>query len=87
MAIKLLCGLCPGAVCSGWRREYNEWRPHRSLDNLTHKQYLEERVEEQAGEKGPVSLFFHWLSFGTKVNRERYNFLRATALRRWHGRF
>jgi putative transposase len=25
-----------------WRREYNEWRPHSSLDNLTPSQYLEE---------------------------------------------
>jgi len=24
-----------------WRREYNEWRPHSSLDNLTPSQYLE----------------------------------------------
>ena len=25
-----------------WRRDYNEWRPHSSLDNLTPSQYLEE---------------------------------------------
>jgi putative transposase len=25
-----------------WRREYNEWRPHSSLDNLTPSQYLDE---------------------------------------------
>jgi len=25
-----------------WRRDYNEWRPHSSLDNLTPNQYLEE---------------------------------------------
>jgi len=24
-----------------WRRDYNEWRPHSSLDNLTPRQYLE----------------------------------------------
>ena len=24
-----------------WRREYNEWRPHSSLDNLTPVQYRE----------------------------------------------
>jgi putative transposase len=24
-----------------WRRDYNEWRPHSSLDNLTPSQYLE----------------------------------------------
>jgi len=32
-----------------WRREYNEWRPHSSLDNLTPRQYLEEQ-------KKPISL-------------------------------
>lgn len=32
-----------------WRREYNEWRPHSSLDNLTPSQYLEEH-NDQAGE-------------------------------------
>jgi hypothetical protein len=26
-----------------WRRDYNEWRPHISLDNLTPSQYLEEQ--------------------------------------------
>jgi putative transposase len=26
-----------------WRREYNEWRPHSSLDNLTPSQYREEQ--------------------------------------------
>ena len=25
-----------------WRKEYNEWRPHSSLDNLTPSQYLDE---------------------------------------------
>jgi putative transposase len=25
-----------------WRRDYNDWRPHSSLDNLTPRQYLEE---------------------------------------------
>jgi len=25
-----------------WRRDYNEWRPHSSLDNLTPRQYREE---------------------------------------------
>jgi putative transposase len=24
-----------------WRKEYNDWRPHSSLDNLTPRQYLE----------------------------------------------
>lgn len=24
-----------------WRRDYNEWRPHSSLDNLSPRQYLE----------------------------------------------
>lgn len=26
-----------------WRKDYNEWRPHSALDNLTPKQYLEEQ--------------------------------------------
>jgi putative transposase len=26
-----------------WRQEYNEWRPHSPLDNLTPSQYLEEQ--------------------------------------------
>ena len=26
-----------------WRREYNEWRPHSSLDNLTPSEYLEKQ--------------------------------------------
>ncbi len=26
-----------------WRREYNEWRPHSSLDNLAPREYLEGR--------------------------------------------
>jgi putative transposase len=24
-----------------WTQDYNEWRPHGSLDNLTHRQYAE----------------------------------------------
>jgi putative transposase len=35
-----------------WRIEYNEWRPHSSLDNLTPRQYLEERK----GQQSPISL-------------------------------
>lgn len=35
-----------------WRIEYNEWRPHSSLDNLTPRQYL----EEQKGHQNPISL-------------------------------
>jgi len=34
-----------------WRQDYNEWRPHSSLDNLTPRQY----IEEQAGQKSPIS--------------------------------
>jgi putative transposase len=34
-----------------WRRDYNEWRPHSALDNLTPRQYLENRTR-----KGPISL-------------------------------
>ncbi|MFH1662484.1 MAG: integrase core domain-containing protein, partial [Chloroflexota bacterium] len=30
-----------------WRQDYNEWRPHSSLDSLTPRQYF----EEQAGQK------------------------------------
>jgi putative transposase len=26
-----------------WSREYNEWRPHNSLDNLTPSEYLEKQ--------------------------------------------
>jgi putative transposase len=26
-----------------WRWDYNEWRPHSSLNNLTKSQYLEQR--------------------------------------------
>ncbi len=35
-----------------WRQDYNEWRPHSSFDNLTPRQY----IEEQAGQKNPISL-------------------------------
>jgi len=31
-----------------WRREYNEWRPHSSLDNLTPSQYLEEHKASES---------------------------------------
>jgi putative transposase len=30
-----------------WRRDYNEWRPHGSLDNLTPRQYAERCLENQ----------------------------------------
>jgi len=30
-----------------WRRDYNEWRPHGSLDNLTPRQYAEQCLENQ----------------------------------------
>ena len=26
-----------------WRRDYNDWRPHSSLDNLTPREYLEKQ--------------------------------------------
>jgi putative transposase len=32
-----------------WRRDYNEWRPHSSLDNLTPSQYLEEQDAREGG--------------------------------------
>ena len=35
-----------------WRRDYNDWRPHSALDNLSPRQYL----EEQAGQKRAISL-------------------------------
>ena len=40
-----------------WRREYNNWRPHSSLDNLTPRQYLE-------GQKSPVSLLLAGSALG-----------------------
>lgn len=30
-----------------WRKDYNEWRPHSSLDNMTPMQYCEEQVVHQ----------------------------------------
>jgi putative transposase len=30
-----------------WRKDYNEWRPHSSLDNLTPMQYREEQVVQE----------------------------------------
>jgi putative transposase len=30
-----------------WRQEYNEWRPHGSLDNLTPQQYADRCLESQ----------------------------------------
>jgi putative transposase len=36
-----------------WRKDYNEWRPHRSLDNLTPSQYLEEQ-DAQEGRISPI---------------------------------
>ena len=47
-----------------WRKEYNEWRPHSSLDNLTPRQYFEKLAEEQAGEKAPVSLLLAGSALG-----------------------
>jgi len=35
-----------------WRRDYNDWRPHSALDNLSPRQYL----EEQSGQKRAISL-------------------------------
>jgi len=29
-----------------WRRDYDEWRPHSSLDNLSPRQYLEARANK-----------------------------------------
>jgi putative transposase len=37
-----------------WRREYNEWRPHSSLDNLTPSQYLEEQETRSEREPFPI---------------------------------
>ena len=40
-----------------WRQDYNDWRPHSSLDNLTPRQYLEEQ-------KNPVSLLLAGTALG-----------------------
>ena len=40
-----------------WRQDYNDWRPHSSLDNLTPRQYLE-------GQKSPVSLLLAGTALG-----------------------
>ncbi len=37
-----------------WRREYNEWRPHSSLDNLTPSQYLKEQETRSERELFPI---------------------------------
>ena len=37
-----------------WRRDYNDWRPHRSLDNLTPRQYLEEQETRSKRELFPI---------------------------------
>jgi putative transposase len=47
-----------------WRQDYNDWRPHSSLDNLTPRQYLEEQLGEQAGQKGPISLVLAGTNLG-----------------------
>ena len=43
-----------------WRREYNEWRPHSSLDNLTPVQYRQ--IHE--GQESPNSLILAGTVFG-----------------------
>jgi len=43
-----------------WRRNYNEWRPHSSLDNLTPRQYR----EEQEGQESQNSLVLAGTIFG-----------------------
>jgi len=43
-----------------WRRNYNEWRPHSSLDNLTPRQYR----EEQEGQESKNSLVLAGTIFG-----------------------
>jgi putative transposase len=30
-----------------WRQNHNEWRPHRSLDNLSPSQYLEKQALQE----------------------------------------
>ena len=37
-----------------WRREYNEWRPHSSLDNLTPSQYLKGKETRSEREFSPI---------------------------------
>jgi putative transposase len=41
-----------GEKIESWRREYNEWRPHGSFDNLTPVQYR----QIHGGQKSPNSL-------------------------------
>ena len=37
-----------------WRRDYNDWRPHSSLDNLTPRQYLEWQETRSERELFPI---------------------------------
>ena len=37
-----------------WRRDYNDWRPHSSLDNLTPRQYLEGQETRSERELFPI---------------------------------
>ncbi len=37
-----------------WRRDFNEWRPHSSLDNLTPRQYLERLETRSESELFPI---------------------------------
>jgi putative transposase len=47
-----------------WRIDYNDWRPHSSLDNLTPRQYLEERQRDQAGQESSFSLVLAGTALG-----------------------
>jgi len=55
-----------------WRKDYNEWRLHSSLDNLTLRQYRREYV----GRENPVSNILACTVFGEKVKSKEVSHCR-----------